>query len=164
MPCCACACRHDTLFGGLRKPLIGVGNFELEPRLPKEWLDAYEQEAGAPAGGGGVPRVRVATLHAPVTVETWENERRHPSSGWSRQLLPSFDPPQWSNAEEPFESMPRQSSAFALPSLDWEWEGEWAIDRALPQADADGWLYALLRRRSTLHPPHRPFTSDLTRC
>ena len=131
----------DSLFGGLRQPLIGVGTYDLTAMAE---------------------RLRAARATAPaseqpqsVTVETWENQRLVPGVGWGPRLPAPHDPPRFSTRDPPYRAQSRAS--FELPSHEWIWDGPWAADPTLNARDPDGWGYAHDWRAAELgglHPEH----------
>ena len=116
----------DSLFGGLRQPLIGVGTYDLTAMAEK----LRAARATAPA----------SEQPQSVTVETWENQRLVPGVGWGPRLPVPHDPPRFSTKEPPYRAQSKAS--FELPSHAWIWEGPWAPDLTLNARDADGWGYA----------------------
>ncbi|KAM6957068.1 tectonin beta-propeller repeat-containing protein 1 [Aplochiton taeniatus] len=73
--------------------------------------------------------------------ETYENQRWNPVDGFTDVLLPTARWP-WSDVMG-INSQPLQS--FRLPSLSWEWEGDWYVDQSCggDPAETGGWEYAV---------------------
>ena len=170
-------CVRDTLFGGLRTPELGVASISLQEIASAHKADerggsaassddeegsrsvstsvslgGRTTEVGGGVGGHATPRRPSAPAPNLVTVRTWENERWYPAEGWCARMLPS-DPPQWSSQHAPFEELPRDDGidAFPLPSKEWEWTGEWQVERP-PDADADGYVYAVCHHGTSADP------------
>ncbi|XP_062308052.1 tectonin beta-propeller repeat-containing protein 1 isoform X2 [Osmerus eperlanus] len=73
--------------------------------------------------------------------ETYENQRWNPVDGFTDVLLPTDRWP-WSDVTGMM-SLPLHS--FLLPSLSWEWEGDWYVDQSCggDPAETGGWEYAV---------------------
>uniref|UniRef100_A0A3Q3JWM7 Tectonin beta-propeller repeat-containing protein 1 n=1 Tax=Monopterus albus TaxID=43700 RepID=A0A3Q3JWM7_MONAL len=73
--------------------------------------------------------------------ETYENQRWNPVDGFSEHLLPS-DRWQWSDVTG-LQHQPLGS--FQLPSVWWEWEGNWYVDENFEgePTEKGGWTYAM---------------------
>lgn len=87
--------------------------------------------------------VHVHGLDVPIRYkeEAYENERWLPLDGFSSRLLPT-DRFNFSNADG---TVNRHTEKIQLPSLSWQWEGDWQLDCELDgeRLDHDGWTYAL---------------------
>lgn len=70
----------------------------------------------------------------------YENERWNPRSGFSHHLLPT-DRPRWSS-QDGLTARPKEK--IKLPTLGWEWEGDWSIEDNLEGQPLghEGWMYA----------------------
>jgi len=117
---------RDTLYGGLKKPLLGTSSIQLDKRVSSEIASstAFKEVPGT------------------ATVETWENERWYPVVGWTAQMLPT-DPTHWSSGGTPFKELPKDSTEFDLPSQEWVWISHWVLDLTINSKDPEGWGYAL---------------------
>ncbi|XP_056143993.1 tectonin beta-propeller repeat-containing protein 1 [Lampris incognitus] len=73
--------------------------------------------------------------------ETYENQRWNPVDGFTDVLLPTDRWP-WSDVTG-MNSQPLHS--FQLPSLSWEWEGDWYVDQSCggEPSQTGGWEYAV---------------------
>ena len=85
---------HDSLFGGLRTPVIGHAVVRLEKRLPPSFFD-------------GELAKDVASTDDTV-VEVWENERKF-LLGWEPTNGGGTDPPPFSNAKPTFEALDKET-------------------------------------------------------
>ncbi|XP_008548798.1 tectonin beta-propeller repeat-containing protein isoform X1 [Microplitis demolitor] len=94
-------------------------------------------------GGDRQVYVHVHGLDIPIRIkeETYENERWLPLEGFSGRLLPT-DRYNFSNADG---SVDRSRDKVKLPSMAWQWEGDWNIETTLDgqPLDHDGWTYAV---------------------
>ena len=103
--------------------------------------------AGSAASSGGA--------RGRQCIECWENQRWYPLTGWSAKLMLT-DRPAWSDEAGLVE---KTKYSFDFLDLDleglnavagrgaaaggMEWELAWAVDKTRPDADPDGWLYAV---------------------
>ncbi|KAF0032636.1 hypothetical protein F2P81_014926 [Scophthalmus maximus] len=73
--------------------------------------------------------------------ETYENQRWNPVDGFTDTLLPTDRWP-WSDV---MGMNPQQLHSFQLPSLSWEWEGDWYVDQSCggEPSQTGGWEYAV---------------------
>ncbi|XP_029913953.1 tectonin beta-propeller repeat-containing protein 1 isoform X2 [Myripristis murdjan] len=73
--------------------------------------------------------------------ETYENQRWNPVDGFTEMLLPTDRWP-WSDVTG-MNYQPLHS--FQLPSLSWEWEGDWYVDQSCggEPSQTGGWEYAV---------------------
>ncbi|XP_026483040.1 tectonin beta-propeller repeat-containing protein-like [Ctenocephalides felis] len=87
--------------------------------------------------------VHVHGLDVPIRVkeETYENERWLPLEGFSSRLLPT-DRYHFSSVDG---LVDRSIDQIRLPSMAWQWEGDWYIDTTLDgqPLEHDGWTYAV---------------------
>ncbi|CRK95669.1 CLUMA_CG009127, isoform A [Clunio marinus] len=87
--------------------------------------------------------VHVHSLDVPIRVceASYENERWYPAGGWSQTLLLT-DRPRFSSEDGLAE---REISKIRLPSMAWQWDGEWQLDLNLggEPLNHDGWSYAV---------------------
>ncbi|XP_035793382.1 tectonin beta-propeller repeat-containing protein-like [Anopheles albimanus] len=94
-------------------------------------------------GGDRQVYVHVYGLDVPIRLkeEAYENERWLPIEGFSSRLLPT-DRYHFSNADG---TVDRNIEKIRLPSMAWQWEGEWQLDLSLDgqPLDHDGWSYAV---------------------
>ncbi|EDW69940.1 tectonin beta-propeller repeat-containing protein [Drosophila virilis] len=94
-------------------------------------------------GGDRQVYVHVHGLDVPIRVkeESYENERWLPIEGFAKTLLPT-DRYKYSNADG---SIERSVDKIRLPSMAWQWDGDWHLDLELDgqQLAEDGWMYAL---------------------
>ncbi|KAI9586935.1 tectonin beta-propeller repeat-containing protein [Glossina fuscipes] len=94
-------------------------------------------------GGDRQVYVHVYGLDVPIRVreESYENERWLPIEGFSKKLLPT-DRPRHSSADG---SQERSIEKIRLPSMAWQWDGDWHLDLDLEGQSLaeDGWMYAL---------------------
>uniref|UniRef100_A0ABD2WY66 Galectin domain-containing protein n=1 Tax=Trichogramma kaykai TaxID=54128 RepID=A0ABD2WY66_9HYME len=94
-------------------------------------------------GGDRQVYVHVHGLDIPIRIkeETYENERWLPLEGFSGRLLPT-DRYHFSNHDG---SVDRSRDKVKLPSMAWQWEGDWQIETTLDgqPLDHDGWTYAV---------------------
>ncbi|XP_011494826.1 PREDICTED: tectonin beta-propeller repeat-containing protein [Ceratosolen solmsi marchali] len=94
-------------------------------------------------GGDRQAYVHVHGLDIPIRIkeETYENERWLPLEGFSGRLLPT-DRYHFSNQDG---SVDRSRDKVKLPSMAWQWEGDWHIETTLDgqPLDHDGWTYAI---------------------
>lgn len=94
-------------------------------------------------GGDRQVYVHVHGLDIPIRMqeEAYENERWLPLDGFSSRMLPT-DRCHFSSADG---LVNRSIDKIRLPSMAWQWEGEWTIDRTLDgqPLDHDGWSYAV---------------------
>jgi hypothetical protein len=113
------------------------------------YLDSVSggDDAHSSSGGSG--------MRGRQCIECYENQRWYPLTGWSSRLLPT-DRPAWSDEAGLTE---RTKYSFDFLDLDLEglsatsgggaasggmdWELAWEVDQSRPDADADGWLYAV---------------------
>ncbi|XP_058061619.1 tectonin beta-propeller repeat-containing protein [Anopheles bellator] len=102
-------------------------------------------------GGDRQVYVHVHGLDVPIRIkeEAFENERWLPIEGFSSHLLPT-DRYHFSNADG---TVDRNIDKVRLPSMAWQWEGEWQLDLTLEgqPLDHDGWTYAV-DFPATYHP------------
>uniref|UniRef100_A0A182YKR0 Uncharacterized protein n=1 Tax=Anopheles stephensi TaxID=30069 RepID=A0A182YKR0_ANOST len=102
-------------------------------------------------GGDRQVYVHVHGLDVPIRIkeEAFENERWLPIEGFSNRLLPT-DRYHFSNADG---TVDRNIDKVRLPSMAWQWEGEWQLDLTLDgqPLDHDGWTYAV-DFPATYHP------------
>ncbi|XP_046681571.1 tectonin beta-propeller repeat-containing protein-like [Homalodisca vitripennis] len=82
-------------------------------------------------------------LDIPIRIkeETYENQRWSPIHGFGKHMLPT-DRFRWSTKDGLTE---RRLDQIRLPSMAWQWEGDWHIETTLDgqQLDDDGWTYAV---------------------
>ncbi|XP_017792248.1 PREDICTED: tectonin beta-propeller repeat-containing protein [Habropoda laboriosa] len=94
-------------------------------------------------GGDRQVYVHVHGLDVPIRIkeEIYENERWLPLEGFSGRLLPT-DRYNFSNQDG---SVDRSRDKVKLPSMAWQWEGDWQIETTLDgqPLDHDGWTYAV---------------------
>ena len=94
-------------------------------------------------GGDRQVYVHVHSLDVPIRVceTSFENERWYPPAGWSQTLLPT-DRPRFSSEDG---IMDRDIQKIRLPSMAWQWDGEWALDCTLggEPLNHDGWSFAV---------------------
>ncbi|XP_058805378.1 tectonin beta-propeller repeat-containing protein isoform X2 [Phymastichus coffea] len=94
-------------------------------------------------GGDRQVYVHVHGLDVPIRIkeETYENERWLPLEGFSGRLLPT-DRYHFSNQDG---TVNRSRDKVKLPSMAWQWEGDWYIETLLDgqPLDHDGWTYAV---------------------
>ncbi|KAK9870500.1 hypothetical protein WA026_008057 [Henosepilachna vigintioctopunctata] len=94
-------------------------------------------------GGDHQIYVYVHGLDIPIRVreESYENERWYPIEGFSSKLLPT-DRHQYSDASG---STNRSMDTIRLPSMAWQWEGDWKLELSLEgqPLDHNGWTYAM---------------------
>ncbi|XP_076270197.1 tectonin beta-propeller repeat-containing peroxin 23 isoform X2 [Rhynchophorus ferrugineus] len=94
-------------------------------------------------GGDHQIYVYVHGLDIPIRVreESYENERWLPIEGFSSRLLPT-DRFHFSNADG---SVDRSIDKIRLPSMAWQWEGDWQLELSLDgqPLDHNGWTYAV---------------------
>lgn len=94
-------------------------------------------------GGDRQVYVHVHGLDIPIRIkeETYENERWLPLEGFSGRLLPT-DRYNFSNQDG---TIDRSRDKVKLPSMAWQWEGDWQIETTLDgqPLDHDGWTYAV---------------------
>lgn len=94
-------------------------------------------------GGDRQVYVHVHGLDIPIRVkeESYENERWIPIEGFSQRLLPT-DRYKFSSMDG---TVNRDIEKIRLPSMAWQWEGEWHLDCSLDgqPLDHDGWSYAV---------------------
>ncbi|XP_037932788.1 tectonin beta-propeller repeat-containing protein-like [Teleopsis dalmanni] len=93
-------------------------------------------------GGDRQVYVHVHGLDVPIRVkeESYENERWIPIEGFSKMLLPT-DRYKYSSSDG---SAERSIDKIRLPSMAWQWDGDWHLDLDLDGQTLDeGWMYAL---------------------
>ncbi|XP_046426690.1 tectonin beta-propeller repeat-containing protein isoform X1 [Neodiprion fabricii] len=94
-------------------------------------------------GGDRQVYVHVHGLDIPIRIkeETYENERWLPLEGFSGRLLPT-DRYNFSSQDG---TVDRSRDKVKLPSMAWQWEGDWHIETTLDgqPLDHDGWTYAV---------------------
>ncbi|XP_053971353.1 tectonin beta-propeller repeat-containing protein isoform X1 [Hylaeus volcanicus] len=94
-------------------------------------------------GGDRQVYVHVHGLDVPIRIkeEIYENERWLPLDGFSGRLLPT-DRYNFSNQDG---TADRSRDKVKLPSMAWQWEGDWLIETTLDgqPLDHDGWTYAV---------------------
>ncbi|KZC04781.1 Tectonin beta-propeller repeat-containing protein, partial [Dufourea novaeangliae] len=94
-------------------------------------------------GGDRQVYVHVHGLDVPIRIkeEIYENERWLPLEGFSGRLLPT-DRYNFSNQDG---TVDRSRDKVKLPSMAWQWEGDWQIETTLDgqPLDHDGWTYAV---------------------
>ncbi|XP_014203430.1 tectonin beta-propeller repeat-containing protein [Copidosoma floridanum] len=87
--------------------------------------------------------VHVHGLDIPIRIkeEAYENERWLPIEGFGGKLLPT-DRYHFSNQDG---TVDRSRDKVKLPSMAWQWEGDWCIETTLDgqPLDHDGWTYAV---------------------
>ncbi|XP_039292319.1 tectonin beta-propeller repeat-containing protein [Nilaparvata lugens] len=102
-------------------------------------------------GGDRQIYVHVHGLDIPIRIkeESYENQRWLPLDGFSKRLLPT-DRFNFSSEDGLTE---RCMERIRLPSMAWQWEGNWHIETSLEgqQLDDDGWTYAV-DFPATYHP------------
>lgn len=85
----------------------------------------------------------ITGLDIPIRVkeESYENERWLPLEGFSSRMLPT-DRHNFSSIDG---LVNRSIDKVRLPSMAWQWEGDWHLDLSLDgqQLDHDGWTYAV---------------------
>ena len=157
-------CVHDSLFGGLRTPLIGSTVVHLGQRLPATFF-----EADGGGGSGTRPPARLSIVKGDDTVvdEAWENQRWSTADGWqptSAGAATNGDPPPFSTERPPFvlpEFAPHTAAApdakdaksieatraRELDERDHELRAAWTLFEwsvaETSDANADGWEYAV---------------------
>ncbi|VVC87415.1 unnamed protein product [Leptidea sinapis] len=94
-------------------------------------------------GGDRQIYLHVHGLEIPIRVkeESYENERWLPLEGFSGRLLPT-DRYHFSSQDG---TNDRSIDRIRLPSMAWQWEGDWQLELTLDgqPLDHDGWSYAL---------------------
>ncbi|XP_076684994.1 tectonin beta-propeller repeat-containing peroxin 23 isoform X3 [Andrena cerasifolii] len=94
-------------------------------------------------GGDRQVYVHVHGLDMPIRIkeEIYENERWLPLEGFSGRLLPT-DRYNFSSQDG---TVDRSRDKVKLPSMAWQWEGDWQIETTLDgqPLDHDGWTYAV---------------------
>lgn len=94
-------------------------------------------------GGDRQVYVHVHGLDVPIRIkeECYENERWLPIEGFSKKLLPT-DRYHYSSMDG---TIDRNIDKIRLPSMAWQWEGDWHLDCTLDgqPLNHDGWTYAL---------------------
>lgn len=94
-------------------------------------------------GGDRQVYVHVHGLDIPIRLkeESFENERWLPLDGFSGRMLPT-DRCHFSSMDG---LINRSIDKIRLPSMAWQWEGEWTIDCSLDgqPLDHNGWTYAV---------------------
>ncbi|KAJ9585855.1 hypothetical protein L9F63_020497, partial [Diploptera punctata] len=94
-------------------------------------------------GGDRQIYVHVHGLDIPIRIkeEAYENERWLPLEGFSGRLLPT-DRFHYSSQDG---TRDRSLDKIRLPSMAWQWEGEWHLETTLDgqPLDHDGWTYAV---------------------
>lgn len=94
-------------------------------------------------GGDRQVYVHAHGLDIPIRVqeEAYENERWLPIEGFSSRMLPT-DRFHFSSVDG---LVSRSIEKIRLPSMAWQWEGDWTLDCTLDgqPLDHDGWSYAL---------------------
>lgn len=94
-------------------------------------------------GGDRQVYVHVYGLDVPIRIkeEAYENERWMPLDGFSSRLLPT-DRFHYSSADG---TVNRATDKIRLPSMAWQWEGDWHLDcdHEGQPLDHDAWTYAL---------------------
>ncbi|XP_047988327.1 tectonin beta-propeller repeat-containing protein isoform X1 [Leguminivora glycinivorella] len=94
-------------------------------------------------GGDRQIYLHVHGLEIPIRVqeESYENERWLPLEGFSGRLLPT-DRYHFSSQDG---TQDRAIQRIRLPSMAWQWEGEWQLELTLDghPLDHDGWTYAV---------------------
>lgn len=94
-------------------------------------------------GGDRQIYVHVHGLDIPIRIkeESYENERWLPVEGFSSRLLPT-DRYQYSSQDG---TRDRSFDKVSLPSMAWQWEGDWHLETTLDgqPLDHDGWTYAV---------------------
>ncbi|XP_008194152.1 tectonin beta-propeller repeat-containing protein isoform X3 [Tribolium castaneum] len=94
-------------------------------------------------GGDHQIYVYVHGLDIPIRVreESYENERWLPIEGFSSRLLPT-DRYHFSNGDG---TVDRSIDKIRLPSMAWQWEGDWQLELTLDgqPLDHQGWTYAV---------------------
>ncbi|CAK1552037.1 unnamed protein product [Leptosia nina] len=94
-------------------------------------------------GGDRQIYLHVHGLEIPIRVkeESYENERWLPLEGFSSRLLPT-DRYHFSSQDG---TKDRSIDGIRLPSMAWQWEGDWQLELTLDgqPLDHDGWCYAV---------------------
>ncbi|XP_031344755.1 tectonin beta-propeller repeat-containing protein isoform X2 [Photinus pyralis] len=94
-------------------------------------------------GGDHQVYVYVHGLDIPIRVreESYENERWIPIEGFTSRLLPT-DRYHYSSADG---TVDRSTDKIRLPSMAWQWEGDWQLELTLmgQPLDHNGWTYAV---------------------
>ncbi|KAF5287072.1 hypothetical protein FQA39_LY16057 [Lamprigera yunnana] len=94
-------------------------------------------------GGDHQVYVYVHGLDIPIRIreESYENERWIPIEGFTSRLLPT-DRYHFSSADG---SVDRSTDKIRLPSMAWQWEGDWQLELSLAgqPLDHNGWTYAV---------------------
>uniref|UniRef100_A0A0A9YYT5 Tectonin beta-propeller repeat-containing protein n=1 Tax=Lygus hesperus TaxID=30085 RepID=A0A0A9YYT5_LYGHE len=94
-------------------------------------------------GGDRQIYVHVHGLDIPIRIkeESYENQRWLPMEGFSARLLPT-DRWQFSSEDGLTD---RHLEKIRVPSMAWQWEGEWKIETVMngEPLDHDGWTYAV---------------------
>lgn len=94
-------------------------------------------------GGDRQAYVYVFGLDIPIRIkeEAYENQRWFPIEGFANHLLPT-DRHRFSTENG---LVDRAIKTIRLPSMAWQWEDEWQIDRSWngEQLEDDGWTYAI---------------------
>eukprot|EP00095_Tigriopus_kingsejongensis_P005868 maker-scaffold38_size502422-snap-gene-2.18 protein:Tk05868 transcript:maker-scaffold38_size502422-snap-gene-2.18-mRNA-1 annotation:"tectonin beta-propeller repeat-containing protein" len=82
-------------------------------------------------------------VEVPIRIKehTYENQRWNPVDGFCDSLLPT-DRPKFSTQDG---MVDRSKGLIKLPSMAWQWEGEWSVDNRLhgKTLAQDGWTYAM---------------------
>uniref|UniRef100_A0AAQ4R217 Peroxin/Ferlin domain-containing protein n=1 Tax=Gasterosteus aculeatus aculeatus TaxID=481459 RepID=A0AAQ4R217_GASAC len=96
---------------------------------------------GIACDNGVYLNVHASDLPVRCQEEAYENQRWNPVDGFSDRLLPS-DRWQWSDVTG-LQHQPLDG--FRLPSVSWEWEGDWHADENLDgePTEKGGWTYAI---------------------
>ncbi|KAI5637989.1 propeller domain-containing protein [Phthorimaea operculella] len=94
-------------------------------------------------GGDRQIYLHVHGLEIPIRVkeESYENERWLPLEGFSSRMLPT-DRYHFSSQDG---TVDRSIDRIRLPSMAWQWEGDWQLELTLDgqPLDHDGWTYAV---------------------
>ncbi|XP_059099157.1 tectonin beta-propeller repeat-containing protein-like isoform X1 [Tigriopus californicus] len=94
-------------------------------------------------GGDHQIYVFVFGVEVPIRVQehTYENQRWNPVDGFCNSLLPT-DRPNWSSKDG---LVGKPKDQIKLPSLAWQWEGEWYVDTHFngKALDKDAWTYSI---------------------
>ncbi|KAF0287052.1 Tectonin beta-propeller repeat-containing protein 1 [Amphibalanus amphitrite] len=123
-------------------------------------LSASEHSLWA-IGGDQQVYVLIYGTDNPIRVmeETYENQRWNPIDGFCDKLL-GTDRYHFSSMDGKTE---RRFTDVDLPSLGWQWEGDWQLDSTLngTQLETEGWTYAV--DFPAAYSPYKRFTSCVRR-
>lgn len=134
-------------YGSLHKLHLNQLYFEClvpyNPNTRKNTFKRVSASASCVWGIGGDQNVYMLVYQTdlPILVQEhcYENERWYIGLGFSERSLLSTDRYAWSSKDGKVE-LRRES--FYLPNDEWEWEGDWFVDKSI-ECDIEGWEYAL---------------------